>query len=55
MNELYSASKEKRRRKTENMYSKYQKLVEKCNSLHVSTICVVQLIDFNEMDSVIPA
>ena len=26
---------------------KYRKLVEKCNSLHVSISCVVQLTDFN--------
>ena len=25
--------------------SKYHRLVEKCNSLHVSTNCVVQLVD----------
>ena len=27
--------------------SKYHQLVEKCNSLHFSISCVVQLIDFN--------
>ena len=27
--------------------SKYHQLFEKCNSLHVSISCVVQLIDFN--------
>ena len=27
--------------------SKYHQLVEKCNSLHVSISCVVQLNDFN--------
>ena len=27
--------------------SEYHQLVEKCNSLHVSISCVVQLIDFN--------
>ena len=27
--------------------SKYNQLIEKCNSLHVLISCVVQLIDFN--------
>ena len=35
--------------------SKYHQLVQKCNRLHVSISCVIQLIDFSEMDSVIPA
>ena len=35
--------------------SKFHQLVEKCNSLHVSISCVVQIINFNYMDSVMPA
>ena len=35
--------------------SKYHQLVEKCNSLHVSISCVVQLVDLSQMDSVMPA
>ena len=27
--------------------SKYHQLIEKCNSLHVSISCVVQLFDFS--------
>ena len=46
MNESNFAWKEKRGRKTENI-SKYHQFIEKCNSLHVSITCVVQLNDFN--------
>ena len=35
--------------------SKYHQLVEKCNSPHISIRCVMQLIDFNKIGSVIPA
>ena len=35
--------------------SKYNQLTEKCKSLHVSISCVLQLIDFHKMDSVMPA
>ena len=34
--------------------SKYHQLVEKCNRLYVSISCVVQLIGFNYLDSLIP-
>ena len=46
MNESYSAWKEKRVRKQKTSRKCHQ-LVEKRNSLHVSTNCVVQLITFN--------
>ena len=46
MNQSYSAWKEKHGKKTE-IPSNYHGLVEKCNSKHVSTSCVVRLIDFN--------
>ena len=35
--------------------SKYHQLFKKCNSQYISISCVVQLIDFNQMDSVMPA
>ena len=35
--------------------SKYHQLVEKCNSLRVLISCVMQLIDFDYMDNVMPA
>ena len=35
--------------------SKYQQLVEKCNSQQISINCVVQLINFNGMDIAMPA
>ena len=35
--------------------SKYHQLVEKCNSLHASISCVIQLVDLSQMDSVMPA
>ena len=34
--------------------SKYRQLFEKCNNLYVLISCVIQLIDFNSMYSVIP-
>ena len=34
---------------------KYDQLVEKCNSLHVSISCVLQISNFHKMDSVMPA
>ena len=34
--------------------SKYHQLVEKCNRLHVSISCVIQLVGFNYMVSVMP-
>ena len=37
------------------MSTEYHQLVEKCNSLQISITCVAQLIDFNQMDSVMPA
>ena len=53
MSDLYSSLKENVVEK-QRISSKYDQLVEKCNSLHVSISCVVQLIDFNYM-SVMPA
>ena len=50
MSDLYSSLKENVVEK-QRISSKYDQLVEKCNSLHVSISCVVQLIDFNYMDS----
>ena len=35
--------------------SKYHQLVVICNKLHVSISCVLQLIDFNQMDSAMAA
>ena len=40
---------------TSNISIKHHQLVEKCNSIDVSTSCVVQVIDFNQMDRVMPA
>ena len=45
MIESYSAWKEKRSRKIENIQQ--TQLTEKFNSLHVSISCVVQLVDFH--------
>ena len=35
--------------------SKYHLLVERCNSQHVSVSCLVKLVDFNKMNSVMSA
>ena len=35
--------------------SKYHQLVEKCNGQNLSISCVMRLIDFNYMDSVMSA
>ena len=34
------------------MSSKYHQLAEKCINLQVSVSCLVQIIDFNQMDSI---
>ena len=46
--------KEKTWEENKKISSKYCQLFEKCNNLHVLISCVVQLIDFNSMYSVIP-
>ena len=41
--------------KKQKICSKYHQLFQKCNSLHVSISCDVELIDFNNMDSIMQA
>ena len=47
MNESYWPWNEKNVVGKQTISSKYHQLVEKCNNLHVSTGCIVQIIDFN--------
>ena len=42
-----NATKKRKEKMKGKISTKYNQLVEKCNSLHVSTSCVVQLINFS--------